>query len=213
MGPHFGISAYFSLIYPHVKAATPCQKAPFHVAAVNQQARSAKMLINLTWWAAMLCALIWNSDWWIGALRGSQGETDSNQFRAHFWGSPTPHLISRCNCHTRLHTAFHFLLLVMDRHGFASEAETNGGFIGSGNEPNNRSSFALIPAQRHQRQMRFLRSSTQTVRLNKRSIQKIQLPNTSTYAFLLWDVLVSFHCDPGCFGSLSSWVDPCESNF
>lgn len=111
---HQSISVFIShFIHPPLKAATPCQKLPFHVVAVDRQTSGSKMLINLTGSAAMLCALIWNSDWWVGARLGSQGKSDSYQFIPLFEGSCTPRLISHCHSLSRLHMTFHFLLLVM----------------------------------------------------------------------------------------------------
>lgn len=119
MGSDLRVAAYlFLILYPPLKAETPCQKAPFHVVAVDRQTSGSKMLINLTGSAAVLGALIWNSDWWIGALWGSQGESDSNQFILLDHGSFTPRLISHYHSHTRLHMTFHFLLFVMEGHNW-----------------------------------------------------------------------------------------------
>lgn len=65
---------------------------------LSRQTSSSKMLINLTEGAAMLDALIWNSNWWTEALRGSQGEVVSYQFMC---------LISHCHSlHTRKSVGF-----------------------------------------------------------------------------------------------------------
>lgn len=77
-----------------------------HVGAVDRQTSGSKMLINLTGSAAMLLALIWNSDWWIGALWGSQGESHSYQFTPHFQCSSTTRHLSQCHSHTQLRALF-----------------------------------------------------------------------------------------------------------
>lgn len=169
MGPDFSVSVYLSLIlYPHLKAAAPCQKPPFHVVAVDQQTRGSKMLINLTGCAAMLCALIWNSDWWIGALRDSQGETDSTNLEPS--SEAVPHLIASLTVNPLHVYTWHFIFFCSSwraMSGFASEAKQ------SGNSLDQRMNQTTGLIQQCQRRVNLLCSSTQTALwLNKWSIHK-----------------------------------------